>query len=120
MEVGMIAGKEVNVFRRERRAVGHQLMPDNLVKVEVAGKEVVLESAAKERAAAGGQPARGGGAFVNEDGHDVAGHLVAGEHVVFLAVDAAVDRVDQAIASPRRRLLEERAAQNALAGGEER
>ena len=81
--------------------LGRQDVPADLVQVEVAGEEVVLIVLAEGVGLVAGQPARGGRAQVQQDRHDLgAGPLVGGleDRVVDLAVNAAVDRVDQAVA----------------------
>ena len=101
VEVEVGAGDEVFVLGRERRSLGRQDVPADLVQVEVAGEQVVLIFLAEGVRLVAGQAARGGRAQVQQDRHDLgAGPLVGGleDRVVDLAVDAAVDRVDQAVA----------------------
>jgi len=65
------------------------------------------------------QAAGRGTADVDEHGHEVAGPFVTGEHAMILAVDAAVDRMHDAVAPAIGRPLEERRRQKPLAGARE-
>ena len=96
--------------------MGRQDVPADLVQVEVAGEQVVLIGLAEGVGFVAGQPAGGGRPHVQQRRHDFgAGPLVGGleDRVVHLSVDAAVNRVDQAVALAAAGMHEER-------GGEDR
>ena len=91
-------------------------MPADLVQVEVAGEEIVLIGLAEGVGLVASQPAGSGRPHVQKRRHDFgAGPFVSGleDRVVDLSVDAAVNRVDQAVALAAAGMHEER-------GGEDR
>ena len=84
--------------RLERRAVRLEHVPRDFVHVETAGEQVVLIFAAETRRFIAVSPHGGGGAEVRQHRHQVAGAFMVVDHVVIFAVNAAVDRVDEAVA----------------------
>ena len=94
-------------------------MAHDLAQVEVAREQVVRPVRAKDARAIHGQPARGGRAGVIHHRHEVAGARVAVERGLLLAINAAVNRVQQAVALAAAG-LDERAAQEPLARRVER
>src|SRR6185437_3002280 len=119
MKIGMVAGDDISIARLVGRAVGNQLVADDLVKIEVTGKDVVTEPSAPQTVAGRHQSAGGGGAFVNQHRHQLAGHRVAIEDRALLAIDSSVDGVDQSIPMTGGGVLEEGATEDALAVREE-
>ena len=111
MEVEVGAGDEVFVLGREGGPLGREDVPADLVQVEVAGEEVVLIGLAEGVRLVAGQAARGGRAHVQKDRHDLGARPFVGgleDRVVDLAVDAAVDGVDQPVALAAAGMDEER------------
>src|SRR5262249_12977018 len=120
-EVGVVGGDEVGVDGPVGRSLLYELVAGDFAEIEVADEEVVGVVGAEGAQAPRSGAAGGGGAHVRHDRHEVAGADVAGgDGRLVLAVDAAVDRVDEPVALAGRADLEKRAAQDALAGGGER
>ena len=97
-------------------------MPADLVQVEVTGEEIVLIRLAEGVGFVAGEPAGSGRAHVQEGRHDFrARPFVSGleDRVVDLAVDAAVDRVDQTVALAAAGMHEERGGEDRLSARRE-
>ena len=90
----------------------------HLVQVEVAGEEVVNVAGTEDQRLVSRQTARRGRAHVQQDGHDLRPGPLVGrfeDRTVDLAVDAAVNRMDQTIALAAAGMLEEGAGEDSLA-----
>ena len=92
--------------------LGRQDVPGDLLQVEAGRRTGCRGTPGRRRPTRSGQAARGGGAEVRRAPASRRGRSAGGSSidVVDLAVDAAVDRVDQAVALAAAGVLEERAS----------
>ena len=115
MEVAIVGDEEVLVAGRERRAARHQDVARDLSQVEHRGEETVAIAAAERARCVAREAGRHGRPELAHDRHQIAGPLVAVEDVVRLAVDAAVDGVDDRVPLARLRMLQEGRGEDAFA-----
>ena len=95
-------------------------MARDLLQVEQRREEVVLVLRPESRRLIAVQPAGSRRPQVREHGHERrAGPFVLINRIVILAVDAAIDDVNQAVALAAGGMLEKRRGDNALAAGRE-
>ena len=115
VKVGMIAGKKIRVFRFVRRPVRNHFVLNDFVQIEVAGKHLLIMLAAEQGVTSADKTARRGGSLMIEHRHDITGHRMSENGIVLLAVNSAVDRVNQSVTSTGFRKLKECAAKKSLA-----
>ena len=114
MKVRVAGDKKIAVVDLEGSATGLEHVAGDLVQVEEAGEEIVLIILAEAARSIAGQTAGCGRAEMRQNGHEIASPLVALDDVVHLAVDATVNRVNEAVAPADVRLLEESGGENPL------
>ena len=116
MEVAILGYHEVGVVNLEGGAARFQHVSRDLPHVEHRGEEVVAEAVAERARRVVRQPCRHGRTELVEYRHQIAGPLVAVDDRVHLAVQTAVDRVNQSVAPAELRLLDKCGRQDSLTG----
>src|SRR3954449_6880530 len=111
MKIGVVRDNQVFVLGRERRARWLQHMPADFTEIELAGKNVVLVFGAKLIRLITMESAWRGRALMDEHRHEVGRRpfvvwLI--NRIVVLAVDAAINGVNQPIPKARGRSNEKR------------
>src|SRR2546422_5088781 len=119
MKVRIVRGHKIAVLGLKSSAVRLQHVAGDLVQIESAEKEIVLIFLSENARFVADNTARRGWAHVRHDGHQVAGFLVVISYVVDLAINAAVNGVNESVASAWLVRVEEGAAENPFALGRE-
>ena len=119
MKIVIVGGKKIAVAGGEGRAIGDELVAGDFAQIEITGEKVVEIIRTEKARTVGCHSAGRSCVHVSEHGHEVAGARVAVEHGMLLAINTAVDGVDETITTATGGVLKKCAAQETFASGVE-
>ena len=115
VKIEAIGNEEVTGRGSERRGVRSQNCPRHLADVETTGEQVVPEIAAENVRFVSDKTAGGRRPEMHQRRHQLTCQLVTGNHSVRFTVNAAVNRVNQAVVLPISRVHQKRRGEDAFA-----
>ena len=115
MKVAAARNQEVCILGRKRRPAGDELVCRNLAEIERSHEQRAPEPLAEHARVVAGKADRRRTTHVSHDGHVLARHGVVIGNAVLLAVDGAINGVNQSVPAPELRMLQERGCQEPLA-----